>query len=653
MTDFVHLHNHTEYSLLDGAQPIDAMLSKAADSGMKAVAITDHGNMFGAFQFYQKARKYGVKPILGCEAYVAPGDRADRSPSQGEGRGKPYHHLILLAENRIGFGNLVKLVSRAYLEGFYYRPRMDKALLREHAEGLIALSGCLGAEIPTHIRHDRLDLARRAVEEYVEIFGDGNFFLEVQDQGLELEKKVNEALRSLSAEFSIPLVVTNDNHFLNRDDQPAHDILICIGTGRTVEDDSRMKYTWEHYFKTGEEMAAAFPWCPDALAATVAIADRCEVDLDCSVHHVPRFETPEGKTLDEYFEETVREGFARRRVVWEGLAKEGALRHGLEDYENRLTEEIRIIKQMGFAGYFLITWDLIRYAREEGIPVGPGRGSAAGSLVAYCLWITDVDPLQYELLFERFLNPERVTMPDIDIDFCFRGRQRVIDYTTRKYGRENVAQIITFGTMAARAVLRDAGRALGMTYGEVDRLAKLIPAELGATLEKSVEAVPQLQELYGGDPRVKRLFDVGKRLEGLSRHASTHAAGVVIAPRPLTEFVPLFRTSKDEITTQWPMGDIERAGLLKMDFLGLKTLTLISDCCRLVESDRGERIDVDRLPLDDAATYTLFSRGQTSGIFQFESGGMRDILTKMRPERFEDLIALNALYRPGPIGSGM
>ena len=653
MTDFVHLHNHTEFSLLDGAQPIDAMLAKAAESGMTAVAITDHGNLFGAFRFYQRAKKYGIKAILGCEAYIAPGDRTDRRPNQGEGRGKPYHHLILLAENRRGYDNLVKLVSQAYLDGFYYRPRMDKLLLREHAEGLIALSGCLGAEIPTHLRHGRVDLARRAIEEYQEIFGDGNFFLELQDQGIPIEKEVNRALVELSEECSVPLVVTNDNHYLNREDQPAHDILICIGTGKTIQDESRMKYTWEHYFKTGEEMAKAFPWAPEALARTVAIADRCEVKLDRTGYHLPRFETPAGKGLEEYFEEIVRAGFAERRVKWVREAEAKTLRHGLDEYDVRLDHEIAVIKQMGFTGYFLIVWDLIRRAREDGIPVGPGRGSAAGSLVAYCLQITDLDPLQYELLFERFLNPERITLPDIDIDFCFRGRQKVIDYVTRKYGRGNVAQIITFGTMAARAVLRDAGRALGLTYGDVDRIAKLVPTELGTRLESAVATVPELADLYKNDPSVKRLIDAGQKLEGLSRHASTHAAGVVIAPRPLTEFVPLFRTNKDEITTQWPMGDIEEAGLLKMDFLGLKTLTLIDDCGRLIASGLGETVDVDRLPLDDPETYQLFSKALTSGIFQFESSGMRDILRKMRPDRFEDLIALNALYRPGPIGSGM
>jgi DNA polymerase-3 subunit alpha len=653
MTDFVHLHNHTEYSLLDGAQPIEPMLRKAADSGMRAVAITDHGNLFGAFQFHQRAREHGLKPILGCEAYVAPGDRTDRSPNQGEGRGKPYHHLILLAENRAGFRNLVQLASRAYLEGFYYRPRVDKQLLRRHAEGLIALSGCLGAEIPTHLRHGREDLARRALAEYLEIFGEGNFFLEVQDQGLPMEKQINEKLLAFSREFSIPLVATNDNHFLNREDQPAHDVLICIGTGKTIEDESRMKYTWDHYFKTGDEMARVFPWAPEALAQTVAIADRCEVRLDSSVHHVPRFPSAGGKSVEEQFENAVRAGFAERRPAWERQAAAGTLRHRLDEYEQRVEHEMAVIRQMGFADYFLIVWDLIRYAREQRIPVGPGRGSAAGSLAAYCLRITDVDPLQYELLFERFLNPERISMPDIDIDFCFRGRGRVIDYVTRKYGRENTAQIITFGTMAARAVLRDAGRALGMRFGEVDRIAKLVPAEIGATLETALATVPQLQDLYREDPQVRRLVDVARPLEGLSRHASTHAAGVVIAPRALTEFLPLFRSNRDEVTTQWPMGDVEKTGLLKMDFLGLKTLTLIDDCCRLIEAEEGAAPDIENLPLDDAETFRLFARGETSGIFQFESGGMRDILRKMRPERFEDLIALNALYRPGPIGSGM
>ncbi|TDI13943.1 MAG: DNA polymerase III subunit alpha [Acidobacteria bacterium] len=648
MNQFVHLHNHTEFSLLDGAQPISRMLAKAAEHDMPAVAITDHGNLFGAYQFYKEAKRYGVKPIIGCEAYIAPGDRTDRRPNPGTGRGKPYHHLILLAQDKTGYQNLVQLVSRAYLEGFYYRPRMDKDLLRQYHRGLIALSGCLGAEIPTHLRHNRPDLAEAALQEYVEIFGQENFFLELQDQGLPVEKEVNKALVGLSEKYSIPLVATNDNHFLDREDQPAHDILICIGTGRTVQDESRMKYTWEHYFKTGDEMAQVFDWAPEALAQTVAIAERCELNLERTQYHVPRFDIPEGRSADEFLEETVLAGFQER------LSDPGAIDASrLEEYEKRLQMELGVIKEMGFPGYFLIVWDLIRYARECNIPVGPGRGSAAGSLVAYALRITDIDPIRYDLLFERFLNPERISLPDIDIDFCMRRRGEVIDYVTRKYGRENVAQIITFGTLAARAVLRDAGRALGMSFGEVDRIAKLVPAELGTTLEKAMETVPKLADLYKSNPEVKRLVDVGKRLEGLSRHASTHAAGVVIAPRPLLEFVPLFKSSKDEVTTQWPMGDIEDIGLLKMDFLGLRTLTLIDDCCRLIREDLGETLDVDRLPLDDPKTYALFAKAQTSGIFQFESSGMRDILHKLKPERFEDLIALNALYRPGPIGSGM
>jgi DNA polymerase-3 subunit alpha len=653
MTPFVHLHNHTEYSLLDGAQPLDRMLRKAKDAGMPAVAITDHGNLFGAFQFYQQARKLGIRPVLGVEAYIAPGDRADRTPNQGEGRGKPYHHLILLAETKEGFHNLVALVSRAYLEGFYYRPRMDKALLRQYHRGLIALSGCLGAEIPTALRHGRVDVAERALAEFLEIFGPDNFFLELQDQGLPVEKEVNESLVRMSERHGVKLVATNDNHFLDRDDQPAHDILICIGTGKTVDDASRMTYTWEHYFKTGDEMAQVFGWAPEALARTVEIAERCNVDLERTAYHVPQFQTPAEETIEDHFAATTRAGFEERRAEWERQAAAGTLRHTLDDYRDRLEDEIRMIRQMGFSGYFLIVWDLIRFARQNGIPVGPGRGSAAGSLVAYSLRITDIDPLQYDLIFERFLNPERISLPDIDIDFCFRGRARVIDYVTQKYGRENVAQIITFGTMAAKAVLRDAGRALGMPYGDVDRIAKLVPQELGATLESAVETVPQLADQYRDDPNVRRLIDVGRRLEGLSRHASTHAAGVVIAPRPLIEYVPLFRTSKDEITTQWPMGDIEENGLLKMDFLGLKTLTLLADCVQLVAKDRGVELELERLPLDDRLTYDLFSRAQTSGIFQFESGGMQDILRKLKPDRFEDLIALNALYRPGPIGSGM
>ncbi len=649
---FVHLHNHTEYSLLDGAQPIGALVRRAKELGMDAVAMTDHGNLFGAVKFYQAAKKEGVRPILGCEVYVAPGSRFDRSGAPG-GRSKPYWHLVLLAENDTGFRNLVRLASYAYLEGFYYKPRVDKELLREYREGLIALSACLAGEVPSRILQGDMAGARQAALEYREIFGEGNFFLELQDHGIPGQERVGEGLRAIAQETGIPLVVTNDCHFLTREDHVAHDVLICIGTGRKRDERGRMHYTPEHYFKSGEEMLARFPDLREAVERTAEIAARCEVELELGRHHVPEFPVPEGETLESVFRQKVREGFEERRPTWERMAREGTLRHSLDEYEARLEREIETIVQMGFPGYFLIVWDFIRHAREQGIPVGPGRGSAAGSLVAYCLRITDIDPLQYDLLFERFLNPERVTMPDIDIDFCYRRRGEVIEYVTRKYGRENVAQIITFGTMAARAVVRDAGRVLDFPYAEVDRIAKLVPGEPGARLEDAIRDVPRLKEMWEKDPRVRELLEIALRLEGLSRHASTHAAGVVITPRPVIEYAPLFKSTRDEITTQWAKDEVEAIGLLKMDFLGLKTLTLIADTLDSIARSGEEPPDLDRVPLDDAPTYELFARGDTSGLFQFESSGMREILRRMKPERFEDLVALNALYRPGPLGSGM
>jgi DNA polymerase-3 subunit alpha len=650
---FVHLHNHSEYSLLDGAQRLDSMLRRSRDLEMPAVAVTDHGNLFGAVKFLDRAPSYGVKPIVGCELYVAPGSRLDRaSPGAGPSK-KPYHHLTVLATNRVGYENLIRLCSRAYLEGFYYRPRVDKEILAEHAEGLVGLSGCLAGEVPGLLLREQRDEARSAAERYAEIFGEGNFYLEVQDQGLAEEARLNPMMQELSRSLGLPMVATNDCHFLTREDHEAHDILICIGTGKTVHERDRMTYTEEHYFKSADEMEALFSWCPQALANTVAIAERCELELDRSQHHLPRFDVPEEQGIEEYLRSVAEEGFAARLPGIEASIGAGQSGHTVEEYRARLEEELGVITEMGFAGYFLIVWDLIRHAREEGIPVGPGRGSAAGSLVAYSLRITDIDPLRYDLLFERFLNPERVSMPDIDIDFCFRRRGEVIDYVTRRYGRENVCQIITFGTMAARAVLRDAGRALGMPFGQVDRIAKLVPDALDATVAGALEEVPALQALREEDPQVRRLLDVAQRLEGLSRHASTHAAGVVIAPRPITEFAPLFKSSREEITTQWAKDEVESIGLLKMDFLGLKTLTLISDCLDSIEAREGSRPDLDRLGLEDEETYRLFCEARTSGVFQFESSGMREILAKLRPARFEDLIALNALYRPGPLGSGM
>ena len=650
---FVHLHNHTQYSLLDGAQKIEEMLERTSAFGMKAVAITDHGNLFGAIKFYNQALQRGIRPIVGVEAYVAPGRRTDRTP--GPSGKRPYHHLVLLACNLAGYRNLIRLVSAGYLEGIYYRPRIDKEILASHAEGLVALSACLAGEIPSLLHANRLDAAEKAAREFAAIMGEGNFFLEIQDHGMPEQKLVNPLLVSLARRTGIPLVATNDCHFLAREDHPAHEVLLCIQTGKKIGDANRMHYTPDHYFKSGEDMEALFHWLPEAIEGSGRIADRCHLMLDRGEHHLPRFSVPPGMTTEGYFEEAVRRGFDERMVRWSNLAAAGTLRHGLESYRKRLEEEIGMIRKMGFAGYFLVVWDLIKHAREQGIPVGPGRGSAAGSLVAYCLRITDLDPIEYDLLFERFLNPERISMPDIDIDFCFRRRDQVIDYVTRKYGRENVAQIITFGTMAARAVIRDVGRALGLPYSDVDRIAKMIPPALDETIDKALREVPELRELAERDAAINELIEVSRKLEGLTRHASTHAAGVVISPRPIVEFVPLYKASaeSEEITTGFAKDEIEEIGLLKMDFLGLKTLTLIDDTVHLLRDSEGVAIDPAALPLDDEATYGLFSKAETSGIFQFESAGMRNILRRMKPDRFEDLIALNALYRPGPIKSGM
>jgi DNA polymerase III subunit alpha len=648
---FVHLHNHSQFSLLDGAQRIDEMVEQAVAFKMPAVAITDHGNLFGAIRFVEKCKEKGIKPILGCEIYVAPGSRTDRTPPR-EGE-KPYHHLILLVKDRRGYQNLLQLVTQAYLDGFYYKPRVDKELLSRHSEGLIATSACLGGEVATRLMKRDFEGAEKAAADYRDIFGAEDYFLEVQDQGIAEEVEVNRGLEGIARRIGLPRVGTNDCHFLRRDDHFAHQVLVCIQTGKTVNDPERLKYTQEHYFKSPEEMREVFRHLPEAISNTLRIAERCEFDMGLAENHLPRFAVPDGTAIEDYFEKIVREGFDKRRVRWEELASQGQLRNAIEAYQQRLDAEVQMVKSMGFPGYFLIVWDFIRYARERGIPVGPGRGSAAGSLAAYCLEITDIDPLQYGLLFERFLNPDRVSLPDIDIDFCMRRRGEVIDYVRKKYGQENVAQIITFGTMAARAVIRDAGRGLDIPYGDVDRIAKLVPPELDATVDKALASVPQLKSAYEGDERIRQLLDVARRLEGLARHASTHAAGVVISPRPIVEYAPLCVTKDSEIITQFAKDEIEKIGLLKMDFLGLKTLTLLEDCLNRVRADCAASVDLAKLPLDDPGTYALFCRAQTCGVFQFESSGMQDILRKLQPDRFEDLVALNALYRPGPIKSGM
>src|SRR5438094_2637058 len=648
MADFVHLHLHTEFSLLDGACRIDEEIDQDVNRKMPAIAVTEHGYMFSSMIFHDHARQRGLNPILGCEVYVAPGSRLDKSGNPGSTQ----NHLVLLAENLEGYHNLIKLVSAGYTEGFYYKPRLDQELLASHAKGLIGLSSWLKGEVAEGLSQQQTRKAVEAAAAYRDILGPRNFFLEMQWHGIEDQRVVNSGLPAIARDLALPLVCTNDVHYLREADAHPHDILLCIGTGKAVSDPKRLRYEAKQFFlKSPAEMAEAFKDFPDALANTVRIAERCDVELAEGENFLPNFDVPAGFTLDAYFEHVVREGFRERLSRLKQLAAAGRLGHPVSVYEERLDKEIGVIRRVGFAGYFLIVWDFIRYAREQGIPVGPGRGSAAGSLVAYSLRITDLDPIEHDLIFERFLNEERISPPDIDIDFCENRRGEVIEYVTRKYGRENVAQIITFGTMKAKAVVRDVGRVLDMSYAEVDRIAKMIPFDLKMTLDKALEESPPLKEAYQKDARVKELVDISRRLEGTTRHASTHAAGVVIAPRPLTEFVPLasFKGNTNEVTTQYDMHGVERIGLLKMDFLGLRTLTLIDNCVKMIEAQTGTRIEPDKIPLDDAKTYEMFTAGKTSGLFQFESDGMRDILRRFRPDRLEHLTALNALYRPGPM----
>src|SRR4051794_2727137 len=650
MSDFVHLHLHSEYSLLDGACRIEELLDKAVELKMPAMAITEHGNMFSSVVFHDQARKRGINPILGCEVYVAPGDRRTRSGTPGE----TANHLVLLAETNEGYHNLIKLVSAGYTEGFYYKPRIDKDLLARHAKGLIGLSSCLKGEVATGIRSEQQNKAIAAAAAYRDILGRESFFLEMQYQGIDEQKIVNVGLQPIAKDLGLDLVVTNDVHYLKNSDFKPHDILLCIGTGKTVNDADRLKYHGDQfYLKTADEMLQVFPDYAEAVRRSVRIAERCHVDLSFKENYLPNFEVPAGFTLDDYFEHITRQGFAMRLPRLRALEAQGVLKHTIDEYERRLSYEIDMIKKMKYPGYFCITWDFIRYAREQGIPVGPGRGSAAGSFVAYCLRITNVDPMAYDLIFERFLNPERVSLPDIDIDFCERRRGEVIEYVTRKYGREQVAQIITFGTMKARAVVRDVARVMDIPYADADKVAKAVPPALDMTLEKALAESPALKEMQQKDERIRELLPIAQRLEGMTRHASVHAAGVVIAPRPLTEFVPLYKSQKDEIVTQWAMKEVERVGLLKMDFLGLSTLTLIRDALDEIKRTEGVDLDIDAIPLDDEKTYKLFSDGCTYGVFQFESSGMRELLRKAKPERLDDLIALNALYRPGPLKSGM
>ena len=649
MTQFAHLHLHSHYSLLDGANPIEGIVRRSSEMGMPALALTDHGNLFGAVQFHDTALEYGVKPIIGCEVYVARQDR--RSKNGGSDQS---NHLVLLAADATGYHNLVKLVSLGYLEGFYYRPRIDLELLDQHSEGLIGLSACLKGSVAWNLVQDRYEKARQAAGQLSEILGAGRFYLELQDHGIEEQKKANSGILKLSRELDLPLVATNDCHYPTREDSFPHEVLLCVQTGKTLQDQNRLSYkTDQFYFKSVKEMESLFSHVPEALSNTLKIAEECSFELGQPENIVPNFEVPSGYSLDTYFEKVVRDGFKERLDDLREKEAQGKLACPVEEYHDRLDGEIEMIKRMKFPGYFLIVWDFIRYARENNIPVGPGRGSAAGSLVSYAMQVTNVDPLQYGLLFERFLNPERVTPPDIDIDFCTLRRSEVIDYVTRKYGRANVSQIITFGTMAARGSIRDVGRSMNIPYAEVDKIARLVPQSPDTTLQKALSSVRELKQLAESDSRYQQLIDVASRLEGLARHASTHAAGVVIAPRPLIDLIPLYKSNKDEITTQYSMRDLERLGLLKMDFLALTTLTVIAQAHSQINSQLNVQLDLDELDLCDPATFSLFCEGKTSGIFQFESPGMRDILRRLRPSRFEDLIALNALYRPGPIQGGM
>jgi DNA polymerase-3 subunit alpha len=650
LAKFVHLHVHTQYSLLDGAIRIGDLVKKAAEYGMPAVALTDHGNMFGAIEFYLKCQSAGIKPIIGCEVYLAP---ESRFAKDARGIGDAAHHLVLLCENLEGYRNLSRLVSIGYKEGFYYRPRIDKEVLREYSSGLIALSACLKGEVAWLCEGGRMEDARAAAAGYAEIFP-GRFYLEIQENTLPEQERANSGLLSIAGELGLPLVATNDCHYLNREDAKPHEVLLCIQTGKTMDDPSRMCFSAdEFYFKAPAEMAATFAHAPEAISNTLAIADRCDLRFDFKTYHFPNYELPEGQSLEEELTRQAREGLdsrldhiRRKRPDFSEQDETG--------YRSRLETELECIIKMGFPGYFLIVADFINWAKQQGIPVGPGRGSAAGSLVAYSLRITDIDPLPYNLLFERFLNPERISMPDIDVDFCQNRREEVILYVTEKYGRDRVCQIITFGTMAAKGAIRDVGRALNYSYGEVDRIAKLVPNVLNIQLADAIRKEPKLSEMSAADPRIKELLDTALCLEGLTRHASTHAAGVVVAPSALEEFCPVYMDQKsNSITTQFSMKYVEKIGLVKFDFLGLKNLTVIDNAVKIIRSGKMPDFDISELGDDDETTYQLLQSGNTTGVFQLESSGMKELLVKLKPSCFEDIIAVCALYRPGPLGSGM
>jgi DNA polymerase-3 subunit alpha len=639
-SDFVHLHNHSEYSLLDGASRIDLMVERAHDFRMPALAITDHGNMFGVIEFYAKAREAGIKPIVGMETYVDPTSRLSRP----EGRGwEGLFHLLLLARNLAGYRNLLRLSTESYLEGFYYKPRVDKALLREYSEGLLATTACLKGEPAQHILAGNVNAAREAIIELVEIFGSGNVYLEVQNHGITEEELIRKAYAELGGELGVPLVAANDCHYLSRESAQAHDVLLCIQTGKEIDDPGRMRMpNDEFYMKSPDEMKALFADMPEAYHNTIEVAEKCSLQLEFGKIHMPRFPLPAGYSdASEHLAALAREGLKKRYDPTPDQAAE------------RMESELRLIREMGFSGYFLIVHDFIHEAKRRGIAVGPGRGSAAASIVSYALGITELDPLRYGLVFERFLNPARASMPDFDIDFCYERRDEVIDYVTEKYGRESVAQVITFGTMQARAAIRDVGRVLKFPYSEVDRIAKMIPRELNITLDESLSKVPELRELRDSDERYARLIEYARSLEGLARHASVHAAGVIIAPGRMDEWSPLYKSGRGEITTQYAMNSLAKIGLLKFDFLGLRTLTVIDHALALIKENHGVEMTPEEIPLDDSDTYDLLGTGCTVGVFQLESSGMRDLIRKMKPERIEDIIAVNALFRPGPLGSGM
>lgn len=633
---FVHLHNHTEYSLLDGASRLGAMVQKAHDLKMPAIAITDHGSMYGVIDFYEKAVKVGVKPIVGCEIYVAPNSRLEK---KSHGIHEAAFHLTLLAKDMEGYQNLMKLVTIGHLEGFYYRPRVDKEVLQQYASGLIALSGCLKGEVCYRAAREQYDEAKKAIQEYQSIFGEDNYYLELHRHGIPDQDKANELLLAATKEFSAPLVATNDFHYVNKEDSDAHDVLMCVQMGTTQADPNRMRFaTEEFYLKSAEDMSSVFSDVPQAMEATLEIAEKCNLEMDFSKHHMPQYQPPENETREKMLRRLCLEGV--ERCYPDGTPPE---------FQERLETELGVIEKMGFVSYFLIVWDFIHYARENKIPVGPGRGSAAGSLVAFLLGITNIDPIRYGLIFERFLNPERISMPDIDIDFCYDRRGEVISYVVRKYGAQNVAQIGTFGTMGAKAAIRDVGRVMDVPYNEVDKIAKLVPSELKITIQKALETSPDLRDLYEKNPIVTRVIDMAIKLEGCVRNVSTHAAGVVISEKPLTEYVPLSTGANGELATQYSMKPVEKLGLLKMDFLGLKTLTVIHNALRHVKENHGIDVNMDRIPMDDPKTFELLNKANTIGVFQLESPGMRDLSRRIGLSQFEHIIALVALFRPGPM----